>query len=203
MMCFSISNFIFGISNYLAQAGIKSLDVLSLNFGNPYLTAYQLMYSTGTCFVIASKVLALLRLIKLGSKSRKVSPRKVGFIRVSLWSILVVHSVSSFVTAAVVFFDALSGSNETRFKQGTFVITLMCCIAFLSLAVMFIYGGVIRYAYSICKRCLINVPHVNHNSFFPAANATELLSQFRRRETIHELACVRHFVFQTSRRTAG
>ena len=49
MMFLSISNFIFGISNYLAQAGIKSLDVLSLNFGNPYFAAYQLMYSTGTC----------------------------------------------------------------------------------------------------------------------------------------------------------
>ncbi len=147
--------------------------------------------------MIASKILALLRLIKLGAKSRNVSPRKVCFIRVSLWSILVVYSVSCFVTAAVLFFDALKGGNETRFKQGTFVITAMRCIAFLSLAVMFIYGGVIRYAHSMYNRFSISMPHVNH-SFFHAANAAEPLSQFRRRETIHELACVRHFVIQRS-----
>ncbi len=97
----------------------------------------------------------LLYLIKLGAKSSNDSPRCVRFIRVSLWSILVAYSVPCFISAAILFFDSLSGGNETRFKQGNFVIATMRCIAFLSLAVMFIFGGVTRWVFCLPVNLLV------------------------------------------------
>ena len=145
MFFISASDFVLGLGG-LFNDPPKSANITSAYFGSIFFATWQFLYTTGQCFLVASKIFVLLRLLEFSAKSPHViSPLKVKCIRVILWFIFAVFAIISVVSAAILFFDALSSQNSVPlFEALTVVIVLARCFTYISLAVVFAYGGFTR-----------------------------------------------------------
>ena len=175
MFFISISDFVLGLGGFFNNPP-KSANIAQQYFGSKFFAAWQFLYTSGQCFLVASKILVLVRLLEFSGKSSQgISPQKINFIRLLLWFIFVVYAIVCVISAAILFFDALSSQTSVSlFETLTAVIVLARCFTCISLAIVFMYGGYTRCTLTNCN-CLTR-SHLTTHLFLSHASPLALVT---------------------------
>jgi hypothetical protein len=142
---FTIANYVRGIFVLQSDPKFEADDLTTLFFGNTPFAFWQLSYSIGVCFQIASKIQVVMRMLKFGLNEGDIADRRIKCLGMSLWSSLALFSATSVICAAALFFDSLRGGSRYLFIAMTTVIVALRFFYFMFLAILFTCAGALRY----------------------------------------------------------
>jgi hypothetical protein len=144
---FALANYVRGIDVLQSDAKFEADSLSTLFFGNTPFAFWQLSYSIGVCFQIASKIQVVMRMLEfsLNHNEGDIVDRRIKCFGMSLWSSLALFSATSVICAAILFFDSLRGGNRDLFIAMTTVVVALRSLYFMFLAILFTCAGALRY----------------------------------------------------------
>ena len=142
---FALANYVRGIYVLLSDTKFEADDLSTLFFGNSPFAFWQLSFSIGVCFQIASKIQVVIRMLEFSLNDGNIEDRRIKCFGVTLWSSLALFSATSVICAAILFFDSLRGGSRDLFLSMTTVIVALRFFYYMFLAILFTWAGALRY----------------------------------------------------------
>jgi hypothetical protein len=119
-------------------------DITTRFLGNKHISTWQLLYAIGNVQLVASKIFVLVRLLEFSSKYSPSARLHAPRLRIAMWSIYALFSVTFIGAAALLFFGTmLSSISANLYVAANTVISVARLLMFLALAIIFAYGGIL------------------------------------------------------------